>query len=56
MEYALKILVEDQKKLEKLLKQDDLMRTNMTLATTTMSNISQLKKAVKMIKNKAVKV
>lgn len=55
MDFVLQVLAEEQKNLEKLLKDHDLMRTNMSLATLTMSNISQLKKAIKMIKNKSIK-
>ena len=55
MEYVIQVLTSKQKTLEKLLKGDDLMRKNMSLASATMANISQLKQAIKILKHKTIK-
>lgn len=55
MEYVIELLLGEQKILQKLLKSNDLMRKNMSIASTAMANISQLKQAIKILKHKAIK-
>jgi len=52
MEYAIKILETERKKLETELKDRDLMRENMSKATTAMANISQIRQAIKLLRAK----
>lgn len=52
MEYAIKILETERKKLETKLKGGVLMRENMIKATAAMANISHIRQAIRLIKAK----
>lgn len=52
MDIAIVILQNEQKKLEKALRLEKLMTSDMHRATDTMFNIAQIKRAIKLLKAK----
>lgn len=53
MDYAIKILEKEKKIIEQQIRQEDLMHQNMKQATQYLKNISEIKRAIKLLKVKA---
>lgn len=53
MDYAIQLLENEKKLLENNIREQNLMRKNMKQATQDMKNISELKRAVKVLKTKS---
>lgn len=52
MDYVIELLEENKKYLERNIRDNNLMQTNMRKATAELSQISQLKRAIKILKLK----
>lgn len=55
MEYPLQILEKEKRKLEKRIKEEGLMKKDMQMAGIELRKVSQLKNAIKWIRQKAVR-
>lgn len=53
MDYAIQLLEKEKKLLESSIREQDLMRKNMRQASQYMKKISELKRAVKVLKTKS---
>lgn len=53
MDYVLAVLEQEKNMLEKRMRNEDLMRTNMQQASSCLKQIHELKRAMKMLKTKS---
>lgn len=52
MDFVIDLLEENKNYLERQIRDEDLMRKNLRMATASMQQISQLKRAIKILKQK----